>query len=217
MKNTERLLLVLFAAALNVSIAQPPARPTPPTRPPDGPGAPKWTVVGAQPGSPEPRGAAGMNPPADRNGDFLIGPDYRPAPEFTAAPGVPAGTVGQFTLESKDSQFYPGVAREASGILDPNNPKTLIVDSHPQPWKRAITVYIPAQYRKGAAAPFIVMHDGPQWGEPDKSLPHLLDNLINQHRVPAMVVVLIQNGGGDAQGSERGLEYDTVSGKFAEF
>jgi enterochelin esterase family protein len=28
---------------------------------------------------------------------------------------------------------------------------------------------------------------------------------------------MIQNGGGDAQGSERGLEYDTMSGKFAEF
>jgi iron(III)-enterobactin esterase len=217
MKYTERLLLVLFAAALNVSIAQTPARPTPPTRPPDGPGAPKWTVVGAQPGSAEPRAAAGMNPPADRNGDFLIGPVYRPAPEFTAVPGVPEGTVGQFTLESKDSRFYPGVARDVFGTVDPNNPKTLIVDTHPRPWKRAITVYVPAQYKKGSAAPFIVMHDGPQWGEPDKSLPHLLDNLINQHRVPAMVVVLVQNGGGDAQGSERGLEYDTLSGKFAEF
>ncbi len=32
-----------------------------------------------------------------------------------------------------------------------------------------------------------------------------------------MVAVLIQNGGGDAQGSERGLEYDTMSGRYAEF
>ena len=49
------------------------------------------------------------------------------------------------------------------------------------------------------------------------SLPQVLDNLIAQHRVPPMVAILIQNGGGDAQGSERGLEYDTLSGKFAEF
>jgi len=28
---------------------------------------------------------------------------------------------------------------------------------------------------------------------------------------------MISNGGNDAQGSERGLEYDTMSGKFAEF
>jgi enterochelin esterase-like enzyme len=120
-------------------------------------------------------------------------------------------------MESKDSKFYPGVARDVSGTVDPNNPRTLVVDSHPQPWKRAITVYVPSQYKAGTAAPFIVMHDGPQLGDSDKSLPHLLDNLINQHRVPAMVAVLIQNGGGDAQGSERGLEYDTLSGKFAEF
>jgi enterochelin esterase-like enzyme len=58
----------------------------------------------------------------------------------------------------------------------------------------------------------IVTHDGP-----DNSLPGLLDNLIAQRRVPAMVAIMIQNGGSDAQGSERGLEYDTVSGKFAEF
>ena len=32
-----------------------------------------------------------------------------------------------------------------------------------------------------------------------------------------MIAVMIQNGGGDAQGNERGLEYDTMSGKFAEF
>ena len=52
---------------------------------------------------------------------------------------------------------------------------------------------------------------------PDNSLPTVLDNLIAQHRVPAMVAVMIQNGGGDAQGSERGLEYDTMSGRYAEF
>jgi hypothetical protein len=44
----------------------------------------------------------------------------------------------------KDSNFYPGIARDAVGTVDPNNPKTLIVETHPQPWARAITVYIPA-------------------------------------------------------------------------
>ena len=48
-------------------------------------------------------------------------------------------------------------------------------------------------------------------------MPYILDNLIAQHRVPAMIAIMIANGGGDAQGSERGLEYDTMSGKFAEF
>ena len=32
-----------------------------------------------------------------------------------------------------------------------------------------------------------------------------------------MVAVMVHNGGGDAQGSERGLEYDTVSGVYADF
>ena len=44
-----------------------------------------------------------------------------------------------------------------------------------------------------------------------------LDNLIAQKRVPAMIAISISNGGGDAQGSERGLEYDTMSGHYAEF
>ena len=32
-----------------------------------------------------------------------------------------------------------------------------------------------------------------------------------------MIAISIGNGGGDAQGSERGLEYDTMSGRYAEF
>ncbi len=125
--------------------------------------------------------------------------------------------VQQFVMDSKDSKFYPGIARDVFGTVDPNNPKTLIVETHPQPYQRTITVYIPAQYTRGKKAPFIVTHDGPKFGKPDTTLPRVLDNLIAQKRVPAMIAVMIQNGGGDAQGSQRGLEYDTLSGKFAEF
>src|SRR5213078_2473514 len=39
----------------------------------------------------------------------------------------------------------------------------------------------------------------------------------NAKRVPAMIAIMINSGGGDGQGSERGLEYDTVSGIYAEF
>ena len=41
--------------------------------------------------------------------------------------------------------------------------------------------------------------------------------MINAKRVPASIAIMIFNGGGDGPGSERGLEYDTVSGKYAEF
>ncbi len=198
------LIIALLAAAQTA----PPARPTPPTRAADGPGAPPFTKVAG----------TGANAPIDKNGDFLIGPNYLPAPELTAVEGVPQGKVQQFVMDSKDSKFYPGIARDVFGTVDPNNPKTLIVETHSQPYQRTITVYIPAQYKRGKKAPFIVTHDGPALDKPDPyNLPRVLDNLIAQKRVPTLIAVMIQNGGGDAQGNERGLEYDTLSGKFAEF
>ena len=45
----------------------------------------------------------------------------------------------------------------------------------------------------------------------------VLDNLIHEHRVPPMAAIRIGAGGQDAQGSERGLEYDAVNGAYAEF
>jgi enterochelin esterase-like enzyme len=44
-----------------------------------------------------------------------------------------------------------------------------------------------------------------------------LDHLVAQKKIPPMVAVSIGNGGSDAQGSQRGLEYDTMSGLYAEF
>ncbi len=76
-----------------------------------------------------------------------------PAPELTVVDGVPQGKVQQFAMDSKDSKFYPGIARDVFGTVDPNNPKTLIVETHPQPYQRTITVYVPAQYKRGKKAP----------------------------------------------------------------
>ena len=88
----------------------------------------------------------------------------------------------------------------------------MIVNSHPAPYTRKLSVYVPKQYVPGTVAPFIVGADGP-----DRALFTALDNLIAQHRVPVMIAISIGNGSGDAQGSERGLEYDTMSGLYAEF
>ena len=212
-------MLALFTTAQTQPQPHPQARPQTPMRPPNTPGTPKLTPVGTKPGKIDIlRGAPGMNPPADADGDFLIGPDYVPAPELTVAEGIPQGKVQQFSMDSTNSKFYdPGIARDVFGTVDPNNPKTLIVKTHTIDYKRTVTVYVPAQYVPGTAAPFIVTHDGPAMGRPDMSLPHVLDNLIAQHRVPAMIAIMIAHGGGDAQGSERGREYDTMSGKYAEF
>ncbi len=205
-----RLLPCLCLAALTLpSPAQNKPRPAPPTRAFDAPGAPELTRLDGKPG---------VNPPVDADGDFVIGPDYLPAPEMKAVDGVPQGKVHQFEIDSKDCKlFNPGIAREVFGTVDPQNPKTLIVETHPVDYMRAVTVYVPAQYEPGTAAPFIVAHDGPGIGKPDMNFARILDNLIAQKRVPAMVGIMIASGGGDAQGHERGREYDTMSGLYAEF
>jgi enterochelin esterase family protein len=157
----------------------------------------------------------GTLPPAEADGNFIIGPTHPRAAEMTAQEGVPQGTIFQLTMQSTDSKIYPGIAREPRtfGTPDPNNPAKLIVTtSHPAPYTRRVAVYVPKQYVAGTAAPFMVGADGP-----DASLFTALDNLIAQHKVPVMVAISIGNGSGDAQGSERGLEYDTMSGRYAEF
>jgi len=185
--------------------ARPPApRPTPPTRDPHTPG-----YVDAK------ELPDGTVPSPDLDGNFIIGPTHPPAPETIAQEGVPQGTIIKFTMSSADSRIYPGIARDPGtfGTPDPNDPSNLIVTtSHPAPYTRNVSVYVPQQYVPGSEAPFIVGADGP-----DPLLFTTLDNLIAQKRVPVMVAISIGNGSGDAQGSERGLEYDTLSGTYAEF
>ncbi len=157
----------------------------------------------------------GAIPAPDQDGNFIIGPTHAPSPDMIVQPGAPQGAVFSFTMSSADSPIYPGIARDAGtfGTPDPADPATLIVTtSHPAPYTRTVTVYVPKQYVPGTAAPFIVGMDGP-----DPALFTALDNLIAAHRVPVMIAISIGNGSGDAQGSERGLEYDTMSGLYARF
>jgi len=181
-----------------------PPRPTPPTRDPSTPG---YVTAKELPD--------GAVPPVDVDGNFIIGPTHTPAPEMAVQESVPQGTIVNFTMSSSDSKMYPGVARDAGtfGTPDPNDPAKLVVTtSHPAPYTRKVAVYVPKQYVPGTTAPFIVGADGP-----DQLLFTALDNLIAQKKVPAMIAISIGNGSGDAQGSQRGLEYDTMSGKYAEF
>jgi len=183
--------------------AKRPPRPAPPARDPFTPGYVKAKEL--------PDGAV---PPINEDGNFILGPTHNPAPEMLVQEGVPQGTVHNFTMESTDSKIYPGIAREPNTFArpDPSDPNKLIVSSHPAPYTRRVAVYIPQQYVPGTEAPFIVGADGP-----DKALFTALDNLIHQKRVPVMIAISIGNGSGDAQGSQRGLEYDTMSGLYAEF
>jgi iron(III)-enterobactin esterase len=157
----------------------------------------------------------GQNPPPDIDGNFIIGPTHHLAADLPSANSIANGTVIEFTMNSTDSNIYPGIARDANtfGTVDAADPAKLIVTtSHPAPYTRKVAVYVPKQYAPGTAAPLIVSADGP-----DSFLFSTLDALIARHKLPVMIAVSIGNGGGDAQGSERGLEYDTMSGTYAEF
>ena len=179
-------------------------RPTPPTRDPHTPG---FVAAKELPD--------GTVPPADAEGNFILGPTHHPAPEMTVQTNVPRGAIYEFTMSSADSKIYPGIAREPNtfGAPDPADPaKLVLTTSHPAPYTRHVAVYVPQQYAAGTAAPFIVGADGP-----DRMLFTALDNLIAEKKVPVMIAISISNGSGDAQGSERGLEYDTMSGRYAEF
>jgi len=191
-------------ATTQAPAAATPPRPTPPTRDPSSPG---FVTAKELPD--------GTLPPTDVDGNFIIGPTHTPAPEMTVQDGVPQGTVFNLTMSSADSKIYPGIARDAGtfGTPDPSDPAKLVVTtSHPAPYTRRLAVYVPKQYVPGTEAPFIVGADGP-----DQLLFTALDNLIAQKRVPVMIAISIGNGSGDAQGSQRGLEYDTMSGRYSDF
>ena len=206
--NSIKTVLLLTLATLLVSTGLCAKRPKPPTRAFNAPGAPTFIRLDDKPG---------VNPPVDAVGNYLIGPDYLPALERRIPKDSPRGKVLQFTIDSKTTQLLnPGIARKVFGKVDPKNPKTLIVETHEIDYTRQITVYVPAQYKAGSEAPFMVCHDGPK-GKPNQVIPNILDNLIAQKRVPPLIAIMVANGGGDAQGHERGKEYDTMSGLYAEY
>src|SRR5436309_1698779 len=70
---------------------------------------------------------------------------------------------------------------------------------------------LPAMRSPGTVAPVMITTDG------DNRAFNVLDHLIPLKKLPVMIVVAIPSGGGDGMGSERGLEYDTVSGKYSDF
>jgi iron(III)-enterobactin esterase len=201
------LLIVTIALLLArgpLGTSQQAARPTPPMRDPNTAGYVKAKEL-----------PDGANAPADTDGNFILGPTRNSPADNPAQDMVSNGTVVEFTMSSADSKIYPGIAREPNtfGSVDASDPAKLVVTtSHPAPYTRKVAVYVPKQYVTGAETPFIVGADGP-----DRFLFSTLDTLIAQHKLPAMIAISIGNGGGDAQGSERGLEYDTMSGLYAEF
>ena len=133
------------------------------------------------------------------DGDYRLAPPYANAPELTPRPDVPKGKITRFFMESADSKIYPGIAKDRPGEV--------------VPYRRRVTVYVPTQYQAGAPIPFLISQDSMAGGQ----TPTILDNMIADQRLPVMAAIFIDSGGGDSYGSERGYEYDTVSGRYAKF
>src|SRR3954470_22493014 len=104
------VLISLSAGAVTAQVpaqgggAPAPARRPAPTRDPNSPGYVKAKEL-----------PDGQLPTAKENGNFVIGPTHNPAPELTPKDPLD-GKVFVFTMESKDSKIYPGIARQQ----DPN-------------------------------------------------------------------------------------------------
>src|SRR5216683_1926960 len=125
----------------------------------------------------------------------------------TSSAVVPAGA----NTTDRSQPFFIDPSQTVAG--DKSN--LVVSTSHPGTWTRTVDVYVPAQYVRGTEVPFIVLGDGGSTAY--KDLVAILDNLIQQRRVPPLIAIQIGNGGQDAQGSERGREYDTVSGTYTQF
>lgn len=144
------------------------------------------------------------SPDAEGNGNHVVGPEYRIDPDLTNR-GNPQGKQFEFTMRLADSKIFPGTDK----TLDPA--KMVRVE-------RKIFVYVPAAYRDGDKAPILVTFDGPSRLD---LVRNALDNLTiskdPQRKLPPFVVIAVENGGNDGKGSQRGLEYDTMSDRFARF
>lgn len=134
--------------------------------------------------------------PGVGDGDYSMRPPYAPAPENAPRDNVPKGKVSTFHLSLADSKYYPPSAGRGGNSTN-----------------REVVVYIPAQYVPGTAAPLLLTHDamGAHDQKPAPYLPDILDNMIAEKRLPVMVAVMVMPS------NQRSLEYDTVSGKYAEF
>ena len=143
-------------------------------------------------------------PGIEGNGNFTIGPEYKIDPDLTDQ-GNPKGKYFEFSMRLADSRIFRGDDSTLDAKKDVRE-------------QRKIFVYIPAAYKDGIEAPILVTHDGPSRLN---LVRNALDNLTvskdPERRLPAFIAIAVQNGGDDSKGSERGLEYDTMSDRFARF
>jgi enterochelin esterase-like enzyme len=130
-----------------------------------------------------PDAAPVANPGKEGDGNFTVNGPYMLPPEATLAAGVTAGKMEPVMVTSK---IFPG-------------------------HDRTLTVYTPASYVAGTAAPFMVIQDGPSYINNFK-LNVVLDNMIAKKQLPALICIFVPNGG-----SNRSFEYDSLSDLYVRF
>ena len=145
------------------------------------------------------------NPGSEGDGNFIVGPEYKIDRDLTDL-GNPKGKYFEFNMKLADSKIFRG------------DDKTLEPARRPVRTERKINVYIPATYKDGTAAPLLIIHDGPgQMNLVRNALDNLTISKDPNRKLPPFIAIAVQNGGSDAKGSERGLEYDTMSDRLARF
>jgi len=136
--------------------------------------------------------------------EIVVGPDY-PKDSLLTDLGNHKGNRFEFEMPLSESKIYRG----DDATLDPA--KTVCKS-------RKIFVYVTAAYIDGTKAPILVTLDGPSHFD---EICHALDNLTVSSRenktIPPFILISVQNGGDNAKGSQRGLECDTMSDRFARF
>lgn len=146
--------------------------------------------------SPTSSSTASGDPSGD--GDFEISAPFTPSPDVVPNPNVPQGAYTTFTMNSADSAIYP------VDVLDG------------MPFTRDVTVYVPAQYVAGAAAPFMVVQDGISFFA--STMIPTLDNLIAAGKLPPMVAIFVEPGPNDGvTEGQRSFEYDSVTDTYLQF
>jgi iron(III)-enterobactin esterase len=156
-------------------------------------------------------GTGVTDPGSEGDGDFMVNAGAT-QPDLTDK-GAAKGKRFTFVMDSTKSTIFDG--------------KDTTVQASRRHLTRQVTVYVPAKYKDGTPAPLFVMQDGPAssggWGDgpPFDAVSRALDNLTiatdPARKIPAFIAIGIENGGDDSKGSERGLEYDTLSDRYARF
>ncbi len=140
------------------------------------------------------------DPGSDGDGDSTVGPSYTTQSDLTSK-GNPKGKTFSFQLASK---IFDG--------KDPTVTKTPVATT------RTIQGYVPAMYKDGTPAPVLIIQDGPgELGQVSNALDNLTISTDPMRKLPPFIVIAVPNGGSDSIGSERGLEYDTLSDRYARY